>query len=237
MRIARESRVSVFGRESAFDPKRTLSATYCYRVADRHTRQMSFTFFATNTDLFQLAVRFLDDPDLTLFEAASRPGQPNRWFGTVSELTPFFAETPYSFSIWAKSTGARPMPDFVSFNEGAQRGLGGKGRTVLESPTVISIHRNGDQRGCLASSQMNYWTEKGARQRAMSSNKLLDAIDWKAMRSVSGRIQRTVKKMSAAQLDAYPILPDAFRRLQLGEQPLWGWGDPVECTSPRISGR
>ena len=196
---------------------------------------MSFTFFATNADLLQLALSLLDDPDLLLFEAYSQPGKPNRWFGDAGEIAPFFEEGPYSFSIWAKSTGARPRAHSVIFTEDVQRQLGATGRTVLHSPSAIGVHRNGDQLGCLASSQMNCWTERGARQRSILPDDLLDSVDWKAMRKVTGRIQRTIKKMSVAKLNAYPIMPNAFSRMESGEQDLWGWGEPVKRTSPGIS--
>ncbi|HYC75881.1 hypothetical protein [Brevundimonas sp.] len=196
---------------------------------------MSFTFFATNADLLHIAKWVLDDPELMLFEGASQPDKPNRWFKTADEVGCLFTDGTPPIDIWVESAGAPPRARSVTFGKDVQQKLGGQGRTLLESPAVIRLMRNGDQMGCLSWSQLSNWTEKGARQRSTFPTELLDAVDWKAVRSASSRIQRTIRNVSPAKLHAYPIMPDAFSRMQSSEGLRLWWGGAVGYLCPSIA--
>jgi hypothetical protein len=192
-------------------------------------------FFATDHDLLQLAGVLLSDPGVCIFERASRPDMPNRQFDTVDSVRLMFEDTYAHFSVWAQRTGAAPKPRLITFNSETQRRLGAKGRTNLESPSLIDIWRNNFQMGCLSASSLKFWTEKGAYQRSIYPEAVLNEVDWKALRSVTGGIQRTIKKLSPARMRAYPIMPDAFRRVQSDGLALWNWGSPCPYPSDLIT--
>jgi len=195
---------------------------------------MQVTFFATNTDLLQVAQWLLDVPGIALLEAYSRPDQPNRQLRTIEDVAQLVGERAWGFSAWLETSGAAPRARWIEFEPTTQRKLGAKGRTELNSPAMIGIHRNNDQNGCLAASYISCWNEKGARQRSIYSNELLDDVDWKILRSFTSSFQRTLKKASPAKLHSYPIMEDAFGKLRAGNLKLW-FGGPCAYPSPDIA--
>lgn len=196
---------------------------------------MQITFFATNADLLQVAQWLLDTPGMTLLEAYSRPDQPNRQLRTVEDVAQLIGERAWGFSAWLETTGARPRARWIQFEPNTQHKLGGKGRTVLNSPALIGVSRNNDQNGCLAASYMTCWTEKGAHQRSFESEELLSEVDWKALQSFTSSFQRKLKRAAPAKLHAYPIMEDAFSKLQAGDFELWNFGAPCSYPSPDIA--
>ncbi len=191
---------------------------------------MQITFFATNADLLQIAQWLLDAPGMRLFEAHSRPDQPNRRFATIEDVAQLLGEGAISFSAWLETTGAPPAARWIAFEPNTQRKLGAMGRTALDSPAMIGVSRNNDQNGCLASSSISCWTEKGARQRSFYPQEALNEVDWKALQSFTAALQRKLKKAAPAKLHACPIMEDAFAKLQAGDLRLWNFGAP--CTYP-----
>lgn len=172
---------------------------------------------------------------MQVFERASRPDEPNRRFLTVAEVAESFAEPGRNLSAWLETTGACPQLRHIEFEPDTQRLLGAKGRTLLESPAVIDIRRDNDQGGCLGASHISCWSEKGAHQRSMYSEDVLNSVDWKALRSIVARLQRKLTKASPAKLRSYPIMPDAFRELSGGKLALWNWGAACTYPAPHIT--
>lgn len=122
----------------------------------------------------------------------------------------------------------------ITFDKDIQRKLGERGRSVLQSPATIKVRRNNLQNGCLASAAIGYWTEKGARQRSIYAESILDEVDWTQFRSISSKIERLIAKSAPAKLWSYPIMSDAFARFKSGEIMLWNWGEPCAYPSPLI---
>jgi hypothetical protein len=196
---------------------------------------MQTTFFATDADLLEIARWFLEMPGAVLFEPASRPDLPNRWFCTVQEVENHFLEQGRSIAAWLESTGARPIARHIQFEPNTQRRLNASCRTDLVSPSVIAIRRNSDQNGCLAAVYLTCWNEKGARQRSMYSSDILDQVNWKALRSVEGGLKRKLSKASPAKLGSSPIMSDAFEKMKKGRLSLWNWGAACSYPSPHIT--
>lgn len=200
-----------------------------------HRASMQITFFATNTDLLQIAQWLLDEPGMTLVEAYSRPDQPNRQLRTVEDVGQLIGEGAWGFSAWLETTGAPPCARWIEFEPNTQRKLGAKGRTELHSPAMIGISRNNDQNGCLAASYLSCWTEKGARQRSFNSEEALNDVDWKTLRSFTASFHRKLKKTAPAKLHSYPIMKDAFGKVRAGQLELWNFGAPCIYPSPEIA--
>ncbi len=196
---------------------------------------MQATFFGTDADLLQVVQWFLEVPGMTLFEPASRPDLPNRQFCTVEEVAQRFREPGRHIAAWLESTGARPIPRYIQFEPNTQRRLGAKGRTELVSPSLIGIGRDGDQNGSLGAAHISCWNEKGARQRSMYSEDLLNQVEWKALRSITSSLQRKLSKASPAKLGSYPIMEDAFGEVRGGRLSLWNWGAACSFPSPHIT--
>ena len=191
---------------------------------------MSLIFFGTQTDIYQVWCWLLDVPGAALCETYSRPDLPNRWFKSAGELAATDNVFDLRLSAWSKDFGGAPEPERVTFEPVTQRLMCAKGRTVLLSPAFINVVCNNDVNGCLASATLSFWTEKGARQRSMFSDRCLDSVDWKKFSSASASITRRLQKSSPAKMRAYSIMPDAWAKLKAGELKLWNWGS--ECAYP-----
>jgi hypothetical protein len=196
---------------------------------------MRAIFFATDVDLLKVVQWFLEVPGMTLFEHASRPDLPNRQFCTVEDVEQSFREPGRNIAAWLESTGARPLLKYIQFEPNTQRRLGAKGRTELVSPSMIHIRRDNDQNGSLGAAHISCWNEKGARGHSMYTDDVLDQVDWKALRSITGSLQRKLTKASPAKLRAYPIMEDAFSELREGRLSLWNWGAACSYPSPHIA--
>lgn len=196
---------------------------------------MQVTFFATNTDLLQVAQWLLDTPGMMLLEAYSRPDQPNRQLSTVEDVAQLIGDRAWGFSAWLDTTCAPPRARWIEFEPNTQRKLRATGRTEFYSPTMIGINRNNDQNGCLAASYITCWTEKGARQRSFQPDELLNEVDWTMLRMFTSSFQRRLKKAAPARLHSYPIMDDAFGKLRTGEIALWNFGAPCPYPSTDIA--
>jgi hypothetical protein len=196
---------------------------------------MQVTFFGTDVDLLTVAGWLLETPGTSLFEAASRPDQPNRVFSSRDEVAGLLEESARGFSAWSEAVGAPPRARYVEFEPNTRRRSKALGRTLLDSPAMIGIHRNSDQNGCLAAAYITCWSEIGARQRSIYSEDFLNEVNWKVFRSTVSRLQRTLKKSAPAKLRSYPIMEDAFEKLRRGQLELWNWGSPCAYPSPLIA--
>ncbi|PRH84212.1 hypothetical protein C5L14_28425 [Labrys okinawensis] len=106
---------------------------------------MQTSFFGTDVDAVQVLRWFYDIPEMKFFEDHSRPDQPNRWFETWDETVAYFQGGRSSLAAWPRNVGGTPVREQISFTGDLQRQLGAKGRSVLHSPALIRIIRNGDQ--------------------------------------------------------------------------------------------
>lgn len=191
---------------------------------------MQATFFGTGTDVQQVWRWLLEMPGIAVCEEYSRPDQTNRWFHGWDELVAAPDAFCQQLAAWSPGFGGTPETERITFNPATQRELQARGRTILRSPAFICVVRNSEQNGCLAPAYVKCWTEKGARQRANSPHEVLDSVDWKKFSAASASIVRQLKKASPAKLRSYPIMPDAWAKLQSGQIKLWNWG--AECGYP-----
>jgi hypothetical protein len=198
---------------------------------------VSLTFFGTDADIAGIWKWVFAIPSVKLFEQYSEIDGANRWFVAYEDALAYLQSGGRSLAAWSEVVGGRPRIEEIEFTPPTQRTLGGKGRSVLHSPAIIGIRSNNEQNGCLASASISCWTEKGARQRSNYSESFLNEVDWAALRSVVGKIQRMVTKASPAKMRSYPIMPDAFARLEAGQQSLWNWGTEIKSASPLITRR
>lgn len=195
---------------------------------------MQFDFFATDDDLRTVWRLLYDVPHMQIFEDYSQPDQANGWMNGWEEFIARYDDYK-GFAAWPKSVGGEPRAKWVEFEPNTQRKLGGKGRTILESPAIIHVFGLGDQRGCLGNSCVKCWNEKGARQRSFFPEEFCDEVDWQEFRSILAKVQRQIRKICPAKLRNVPIMPDAFEKFQNGQIKLWNWGEECEFPSEFVS--
>jgi hypothetical protein len=197
---------------------------------------MNFTFFGTAEDVAAIWNWMFEVPGMRIFEQFSRDDKPNRWFDTWESISDYLRDRgTSSLAAWPEFVGGRPRPEKIRYTREVRQEFGVKGRTDFWSPAIIGINSNVDQNGCLASSCLSCWNEKGARARSIYGEKSIDDVDWRALRSVTGKITRAITKSAPAKMRSYPIMPDAFARLEAGQQSLWNWGEEVRIGSPLIT--
>src|SRR3569832_1094551 len=135
------------------------------------------TFFRTDADLLQVWKWIFETPSMRVFEAYSRPDRPNRQFGRWSDLHDALGEGDISLAAWPEHAGAPPTIKQIVVEPNSARKLGGSGRSVLHSPSFISVWKNIVQMGCLASASSSCWSEAGARQRSIYTQEVQDEED------------------------------------------------------------
>jgi hypothetical protein len=198
---------------------------------------LSLTFFASDRDLAAVWRIVFETPGMKVLEHYSVPDQPNRWFESIDDIVVNLESPNPSLAAWFEPTGGRPRAEKIVFTADARTELRARGRTVLNSPALISIHRNGEQEGCLASTTISSWTEKGVRERSRYSEEFINEVDWRLFRSTVGRLERQIKKSAPARMRAYPVLQDAYSSFVNGDLKLWNWGEAISHPSPLVIGR
>jgi hypothetical protein len=191
-------------------------------------------FFGTHADLLEVWRWLFETPSMKVFEAYSRPDQPNRQFGNWRDLHDALGEGDISLAAWPEHAGAPPTIEQIVFEPNTVRKLGARGRTVLRSPAFITVAKNNDQMGCLASGSTSCWSEAGARQRSIYPQDVLDQVNWTELSRSFRRLEKQIRAASSHKLRSCPIMPDAFRRLESGQLRLWAWGEPCGYPSPLI---
>jgi hypothetical protein len=185
---------------------------------------MQINFFGTDDDIVQVWRWLFEVTDMKIFESYSKPDEPIRMFESWATIESSLREKSAHLIAWPKSVGGEPQWEKITMERAKPWHLRGKVRTILHSPALIGVHRNNDQRGCLAVAYIKCWNEKGARQRSILPEKFVDEVDWKEFRSIVGKIRRKQLKASPAKLGTAPIMSDAFEKLRAGEIKLWNFG-------------
>ena len=192
-------------------------------------------FYALSSDIEQILAFVFDQTDCRVFEAYSRPGRKLREFRTLDELQESdFLEANhgrYFLRLLSQSIKVDPIiREFILTKTG-------QSRQEVNSPGMFQIvegHRLDAQNDALSWSTFGHWNEAGAKQRSNYPDDLLESVDWKAMRRVSGKIQRHIKnKLAVAKIRTRPILPAAYEGLN-DSLTLWAGPGVVDKSSDRL---
>jgi hypothetical protein len=170
-------------------------------------------FYATAEDQRDL-VRFLfAETDVVLYEAYSEFDREVRSFRSLVELEKAFTLGSYQgprFQLWSPAVMSNPVLRRFELT-----GVPGHSfRYSVEGAGLIQLYLDGTNDGVLHHTHYSHWNEAGARGRSFHSS---DDCDWIALKKLSGRIQRHVRrKLGVGKLYARPILRNAFAALQTG---------------------
>ncbi len=177
-------------------------------------------FYALQSDI-ELLLRFVfDHTDCRVFEAYSRPGHQLREFSSLDSIRE---------SDVRESNHGRYFLRFISRTINADPIIreytlikSGQARHVIESPGLYQLLEGtgkDSDTSALARSVFSHWNEAGAKQRSAHPADVLEALDWRKMRRISGQIQRHIKnRLAVAKIDACPVLPGASAVLNVSEK-------------------
>ena len=192
-------------------------------------------FFALRSDIERVLAFVFDQTDCRVFEAYSRPGHKLREFENLSDLRESdFLEANhgrYFVRLLSRSVGVDPIIREFTLTKTGQF------RQEVNSPGMFQIvegHLIDTENDALSWSTFGHWNEAGAKQRSNYPDDLLEAVDWKTMRRISGQIQRHIKnKLAVAKIRTRPVLPAAFEGLS-DSLTLWAGPGVVDRSSDRL---
>lgn len=192
-------------------------------------------FFALRKDIESVVEYIFDETDCRVFEAYSRPGHELREFNNLEALRDSdhleANHGRYFIRVISRSVNCDPI-----FNEFTLTKTGQK-RFDVEAPPMFQItqgHTLDDADGALYWSVYSHWNEAGAKERSYYPDEVLDAVDWKAVRKVSGRIYRFIKnKLAVANVGPRPVLPCAFKAMD-NDLTLWRGPGIVDRSSGEL---
>lgn len=182
-------------------------------------------FYALRSDI-ELVLEFVfDQTDCRVFESYSRPGYELREFLSLDSLRESdFLEANhgrYFLRLLSRSINCEPTVREFTLTKTGQT------RQAVNAPGMFQItegHRLDTQDDALSWSTFGHWNEAGAKQRSNYPDDLLEAVDWKRMRRISGQIQRHIKnKLAVAKIRTRPVLPGAYKGL---DESLTLWAGP-----------
>ncbi|MEO0574355.1 MAG: hypothetical protein AAF004_02745 [Pseudomonadota bacterium] len=192
-------------------------------------------FYALRSDIETILEFVFEQTDCRVFESYSRPSHELREFSSLDSLRGSdFLEANhgrYFLRLLSKSINCEPIIREFTLTKTGQK------RQEVNGPGMFQIdegHRLDTQGDALSWSTFRHWNEAGAKQRSSFPDELLETVDWKRMRRISGQIQRHIRnKLAVAKIRTRPILPDAFRVLD-ESQFLWAGPGVVAKGSDRI---
>lgn len=196
---------------------------------------MTKIFYATRRDLATIYRWLCAIDGLELYECRSQPNEQLRQLKDGDEIEAFLLEGNAPPAIWPRWVGGKLEIERNRLNRQSWFQLRGPLALAPSGPSIVRIFSNSDQNACLADSQIITWSEKGARQRSIFDDNALSSINWKAHRAFVGKLGRQIASLSPAKLRSYPIMPDAFTRLDAGMLNLWDVDQPCTATSPLIT--
>ena len=177
----------------------------------------SIDFYALKDDIRGLVHFIFEETDLHIFESYSEYDSELREFRSIDELSAAFSlgvdthghGKAVLLQLWSPS-----VMQNVAFERIALKLAGHSFRYRVSGVGLIQLYFGGEHEGAITDSHYGHWSEAGARQRAAGD---VDAVDWRALSRLSGRIRRHIRnKMAVAKVRSRPILPAAFAALQRG---------------------
>jgi hypothetical protein len=181
---------------------------------DKKARFMAnLDFYALADDLRHL-IRFLFcETDVVIYELSSEFDQDIRHFRSLSELEAVFHLGAYragNLQLWSPSVMAGPVIRRIELT-----GVPGHSfRYAAEGAGLLQLYLNGVQDRVIYHTHLGHWNEAGARARSIHP---ADDCDWRALRKLSGRIQRYIRgRLASGKLHSRPVLYHAFASVQQG---------------------
>lgn len=176
-----------------------------------------------------------EQTDCRVFESYSRPDCELREFSSLESLRESDLleanHGRYFLRLLSRTINCEPIIREFTLTKTGQT------RQEVSGPGMYQIvegHRLDTESDALSWSTFGHWNEAGAKERSNFPDELLESVDWKRMRRISGQIQRHIKnKLAVAKIRTRPILPDAFRGL---DETLTLWAGPgvVNKASDRL---
>lgn len=186
---------------------------------------MTFNFFATSDEIYEIWNDIANRPGVRLVEADSRPGKQNREFDKFPLTELQAQDRNFSVVAWPSKAGGQPRLRTITFNAATAKALGASGRSSLTSPAFVSIYRtSAPDVGLIAPSELIYWTEKLATKKGQFDADQIREIDWNELGREVIAIKRWIIKQSVARWRGAPVSRKVADILSGGKAQLWLWG-------------
>ena len=174
-------------------------------------------FYALGDDIRGLVDFIFAETDLRIFESYSEFDAELREFRSFAELSAAFSigrDAPRQGHIALLQLWSASIMPRVEFERFTLKVPGYSFRHRILGVGLIQLYLGSEHDHFITESHYGHWSEAGARQRATGD---VDAVNWKELSRLSGRIQRHIRRrMAVAKLRARPILPAAFAALRRG---------------------
>jgi hypothetical protein len=170
-------------------------------------------FYALADDLRSLLAFLYAETDIVIYELSSRENCEIRSFHSVTELTDAFELGAYGtahLQLWSRSVVARPIIRRIDATHAPTPFF----RYQISGAGLIQFYLDGVRDGVIHHSHFGHWNEARAKYLPEA---LVCGCDWAALRKLSGKIQRHIRRRCATvKLHSRPILHQAWNMVQQG---------------------
>lgn len=170
-------------------------------------------FYALGDDLRALFTFLYAETDVVVYELNSRPDCELRSFHSLVQLTDAFdlgGDRTILLMLWSAAVQARPITRRIE----ATRAPTPFFRYGISGAGLIQLYLDGVRDGVIHHSHFGHWNEARA---TYLPEELVRDCDWTALRKLSGKIQRYIRRERATfKLYSRPVLHQAWNMVQQG---------------------
>lgn len=164
---------------------------------------MSSTFFASRSDLAELAEGIFSVSELVAWQSYSVPGQPPTRCASPSEFKELMSSGENLFALWVPSVMPPPSLKAINLHNGQTR-------HAVEGCGLFSLNVGYTSEALICSSHLSWFTEAGARARC-SVLPGPDSVDWEKHKQIGSRLASLVRGLKVASVPGRPVLRGAWK--------------------------
>ncbi len=194
-------------------------------------------FYAVREDIRGLLHFIFEETDVRVFEEYSEYDRELREFRSYHDLATAFelGTDPYGkgchiiLGLWSPTVTSEVQVSRTDLKR--TKRFPHDFRYHLSGIGLLRLHLGGRYQNVITDSYFGHWNEAGARQRSGGN---AEAVDWRVLSRISGRIQRHIRgRMAAAKINSRPILRAAFAEVEAGAELYHGY-TTFRAGSPEI---
>jgi hypothetical protein len=164
---------------------------------------MSSTFFASHSDLAELAEEVFSALELVAWQRYSDPGHAPIKCETSAELKKLLSSGEQLLSFWVPGVMPPPSIRAIDLHDGGTR-------QVVEGCGLFSLNVGHITESLICASDLSWFTEAGARAQC-SVLPGPEATDWVKHKQVGSRLTSLIRRLKVASSPGRPVLRGAWR--------------------------
>lgn len=164
---------------------------------------MSSTFFASRTDIADLADEIFSELNVVAWQRYSTPGQAPIRCESSEELKQLISSGEDLFSLWFPEV--MPLPSIRTIDL-----HGGNKRHVVEGCGLFFLNLGHMTNSLLCASDLSWFTEAGAKAKCTVLPGP-EATDWARHKQVGARLTSLIRRLKVASAPGRPILRGAWQ--------------------------